>query len=183
MSPWSGRSQQRYAFAAEGADATIDAAQRLCRLTTDDDDAIEGCIAFYTSPITGTLGGRDEVVGLDGVDWLPRALVRTIDAGGDTRVAACCAGALAGGRWGIGTMPPRWASPLHGRVSGDADSDYDIVGLRALAVRLANLAPEDNVEEPGWPTRGPHLVDPCGLWVADLRQYGALAPRSCREHT
>ncbi len=155
------------AFAAEGADATIDAAQRLCRLTNHDDDAIEACVALHLA-IEDALGGRDEVAGLDGVDSFSQALVRTIDAGGDTRIAACCAGALAGARWGIGAIPARWASPLHGPVSGDADSDYDIVSLRTLAVRLANLAPEDNVEEPAWPARGPHLVDPRGLWVADL---------------
>ena len=77
--------------------------------------------------IEDALGGRDEVAGLDGVDSFSQALVRTIDGGGDTRVAACCAGALAGARWGIGAIPARWASPLHGPVRGDADSDYDIV--------------------------------------------------------
>ncbi len=61
------------AFAAEGPDATIDAAQRLCRLTTDDDDAIEGCIAMHLA-IAGALAGRDEVAGLDGVDSFSRAL-------------------------------------------------------------------------------------------------------------
>ena len=34
--------------------------------------------------------------------------------------------------------------------------------------RSAGLPPEDNVEDPGWPARGPHLVDLRGLWVADL---------------
>ena len=92
------------AFAAEGADATIDAAQRLCRLTNHDDDAIEACVALHLA-IEDALGGRDEVAGLDGVDSFSQALVRTIDAGGDTHVAACCAGALAGARWGIGAIP------------------------------------------------------------------------------
>ena len=47
-------------------------------------------------------------------------------------------------------------------------SGHDIVSLRALAVALAGLPPEDNVKDPAWPARGPHLVDLRGLWVADL---------------
>jgi len=90
------------------------------------------------------------------------ALVAAIDHGGDSTIPLL-AGALAGAVWGIGAIPARWTTPLHGA------RPYDLVGLRALAVELAGLDPDDSVEDPSWPARGPHLVDPKGLWVADLR--------------
>ena len=154
------------AFAVAGPDASIEAAERLCRLTTNDPDAIEGCVALHLALADG-LAGRDELAALGDAASFSHALVASVDEGSDATVTVCT-GALAGARWGIGAIPTRWASPLHGPGAGDADSDYEIVSLRALAVRLAGLAPDDNIEDPGWPARGPHLVDPRGLWVADL---------------
>ncbi|HTN79748.1 MAG TPA: ADP-ribosylglycohydrolase family protein [Acidimicrobiales bacterium] len=90
------------------------------------------------------------------------ALVTAIDLGGDATIPVLT-GALAGAVWGIGAIPARWTTPLHGARS------YELVGLRTLAVELARLDPDDSVEDPTWPARGPHLVDPRGLWVADLR--------------
>ena len=68
-------------------------------------------------------------------------------------------------------------------MSGDADSDYDIVSLRALAVRLANLAPEDNVEEPGMAgaqARISSIHAGCGSPISTVRR---ARTRSCRVHT
>ena len=59
------------------------------------------------------------------------------------------AGALAGARWGIGAIPSRWSSPLHGPVNTPEDSEYDIAGLRALALQIAGLPPDENIEDPG----------------------------------
>ncbi len=50
------------AFAAAGPDATIDAAQRLCRLTTDDADTIEACVALHLA-LADALAGRDHGAG------------------------------------------------------------------------------------------------------------------------
>ena len=156
------------AFAASGPEATIEAAERLCRLTTHDPDVAETCIALHLA-LADLLAGQDPVAALGDASSFSDALVRSIDAGDDTGTATCCTGALAGARWGIGAIPARWASPLHGSLRAERDSDYDVVSLRALAVRVANLAPDENLEDPEWPARGPHLVDPRGLWVADLR--------------
>ena len=150
------------ASADAGSEGTIEVARRLCALTCDDAQVADACVALHLEIADAIAGpGRHEASFSDTV-------IAAIDEGGDTAVRAMIAGALAGARRGIGAIPARWASPLHGNLPDGAPSGHDIVSLRALAVALAGLPPEDNVEEPAWPARGPHLVDLRGLWVADL---------------
>jgi ADP-ribosyl-[dinitrogen reductase] hydrolase len=150
------------AAADAGPEVTVDAARRLCSLTCDDTHVIDACAALHLE-LADAITGRS-----DPTSSFSRALVDAIDEGSDTAERATIVGALAGARWGIGAIPARWASPLHGTMPDGRRSEYDIVSIRALAVALASLPPEDNVEEPAWPARGPHLVDPRGFWVADL---------------
>ncbi len=155
------------AFAHRGKACTTEAAERLCRMTTDAPRVVAACVALHLA-LADALNGDTDLTTFGNASSFSEAVVREIDVGGDVRATGSITGALAGAHWGIGAIPARWASPLHG---DDPDGDAggrDIVALRALAVRLADLDPENNVEEPEWPARGPHLVDPRGLWVADL---------------
>jgi ADP-ribosyl-[dinitrogen reductase] hydrolase len=95
------------------------------------------------------------------------AVVRAIDTGDDADTVGCITGGLAGAVFGIGGIPSRWSSPIHGSLIGPADSGYDLASLRDLAAELAGLDPDTPPEEPTWSPRGPHLVDVRGLWVAD----------------
>ena len=95
------------------------------------------------------------------------AVVRAIDTGDDADTVGCITGGLAGAVFGIGGIPSRWSSPIHGSLIGPASSGYDLASLRDLAAELAGLDPDTPPEEPTWSARGPHLVDVRGLWVAD----------------
>ena len=44
-----------------------------------------------------------------------------IDLGGDTDTVAAVAGGLAGAVFGMGGIPMRWSSAVHGRVPGYGD--------------------------------------------------------------
>ena len=145
-----------------GPEVSIDVARRLCASTCDDPQVVEACVALHLD-LGESIAGRGRLE-----SSFSHTLVDAIDRGGDTAARATIAGARAGARWGIGAIPARWASPLHGDLPDGTPSGHDIVSLRALAVALVGLPPEDNVENPAWPARGPHLVDPRGLWVADL---------------
>ena len=101
------------------------------------------------------------------------AVVLAIDTGDDADTVGCITGGLAGAVYGIGAIPSRWASPIHGSVVGQADSGYDLASLRDLAAELAGLDRDTPPDLPTWSPRGPHLVDERGLWVAD--REGAVA--------
>jgi len=150
------------ASADAGSEVTSEVARRLCALTCDDPHVADACVALHLE-IADAIAGRGSPQAS-----FSDAVVAAIDEGGETAARAMVAGALAGARRGIGAIPARWASPLHGDSPDGMPSGHDVVSLRTLAVALAGLPPEDNVEEPAWPARGPHLVDLRGLWVADL---------------
>jgi Dual specificity phosphatase, catalytic domain/ADP-ribosylglycohydrolase len=152
------------AFASAPESDTVDVAERLCLLTTSDPSVVAACVSLHLQ-LRDLLAGRGN---LGESPSFSASLVQAIDGGGETGVTGSVAGALAGARWGIGAIPSRWSSPLHGPVDTPADSRYDVAGLRALALQIAGLPPEENIEDPAWPARGPHLVDPRGLYVADL---------------
>jgi ADP-ribosyl-[dinitrogen reductase] hydrolase len=95
------------------------------------------------------------------------AVVLAIDTGDDADTVGCITGGLAGAVYGIGAIPIRWASPIHGSVVGPDDSGHDLASLRDLAAELAGLDRDTPPDLPTWSPRGPHLVDERGLWVAD----------------
>jgi ADP-ribosyl-[dinitrogen reductase] hydrolase len=95
------------------------------------------------------------------------AVVLAIDTGDDADTVGCITGGLAGAVYGIGAIPSRWASPIHGSVIGPDDSGYELASLRDLAAELAGLDPDTPPDLPTWSPRGPQLVDERGLWIAD----------------
>src|SRR5215218_2690358 len=59
-----------------------------------------------------------------------------IDLGGDTDTVACVAGGLAGAVFGMGGIPSRWASVVHGRVPGSGDKVWRVADVQQLAAAL-----------------------------------------------
>jgi ADP-ribosyl-[dinitrogen reductase] hydrolase len=94
------------------------------------------------------------------------ALVAAIDLGGDTDTVACVAGALAGARDGIQTIPSRWTAYLHGRVdTPEGPHHYRLGELISLTNDLLGTREPDDgpLERPAGPTE----VAP-GLYAANL---------------
>ncbi len=89
-----------------------------------------------------------------------------IDLGGDTDTVACVAGGLAGAVFGMGGIPSRWASVVHGRVPGHGDKVWRLADLQQLAAALDGAAQQSY--DPGViPRIGPAEVLP-GIWAANL---------------
>jgi ADP-ribosyl-[dinitrogen reductase] hydrolase len=89
-----------------------------------------------------------------------------IGLGGDTDTVAAVAGGLAGAVFGMGGIPMRWASAVHGRVPGYADRLWRLADLQELAAAL------DGKQQPPYdpgviPQIGPREVLP-GIWAGNL---------------
>ncbi|MGY1709101.1 ADP-ribosylglycohydrolase family protein [Geodermatophilus sp. SYSU D00758] len=95
-----------------------------------------------------------------------------IDLGNDTDTVAAVAGALAGAVHGMGGIPMRWASMVHGTVPGHGEKVWRPADLQELAAALdggdgspyapgatANVGPTEVV---------PADDDGPGIWAADL---------------
>ncbi|SDC77605.1 ADP-ribosyl-[dinitrogen reductase] hydrolase [Geodermatophilus telluris] len=89
-----------------------------------------------------------------------------IDLGGDTDTVACVAGGLAGAVYGMGGIPSRWATVVHGTVPGHGDGVWRLADLQQLAAALDGGPLK--AHDPGPTERlGPvEVVD--GIWAADL---------------
>src|SRR4051812_19643108 len=89
-----------------------------------------------------------------------------IDLGGDTDTVAAVAGGLAGAMFGMGGIPSRWASVVHGGVPGHGDRTWRVADLQQLAAALDGGALQNY--DPGViPRIGPTEVLP-GIWAANL---------------
>ncbi|TFV74390.1 hypothetical protein E4P39_12935 [Blastococcus sp. CT_GayMR19] len=89
-----------------------------------------------------------------------------IDLGGDTDTVACVAGGLAGAVFGMGGIPSRWASVVHGRVPGQGDKMWRVADLQQLATALDGK-PLQSYDPGVIPRIGPTEVLP-GIWAANL---------------
>ncbi|UOY01891.1 ADP-ribosylglycohydrolase family protein [Blastococcus sp. PRF04-17] len=89
-----------------------------------------------------------------------------IDLGGDTDTVACVAGGLAGAVFGMGGIPSRWASVVHGRVPGHGDRVWRVADLQQLAAALDGGV-QQNYDPGVIPRIGPTKVLP-GIWAANL---------------
>ncbi|SDC77075.1 ADP-ribosyl-[dinitrogen reductase] hydrolase [Geodermatophilus telluris] len=89
-----------------------------------------------------------------------------VDLGGDTDTGACVAGGLAGAVYGMGGIPMRWASVVHGRVPGHGARVERLADLLRLAADLDGK--EFFQAETGViPRVGPAEVLP-GIWAGNL---------------
>ena len=189
------------AAAESGSEVTSDVARRLCAMTCDDRQVADACVALH-------LDVADAIAGhASAEESFSDTVIAAIDGGGDTSARAAIAGALAGARLGIGAIPARWASPLHGDLPDARPSEHDIVSLRALAValgrspargqrrgsRVAHAWPSPR--RPPWPLgrrsqrRGPftrdgarrarHLAQPCRR-PTPAAALASLLPRRLR---
>jgi ADP-ribosyl-[dinitrogen reductase] hydrolase len=89
-----------------------------------------------------------------------------IDLGGDTDTVAAVAGGLAGAVYGMGGIPMRWSSVVHGRVPGHGRQVWRLADLQQLAAALDGGAQQSY--DPGViPRIGPQEVLP-GIWAGNL---------------
>ncbi|HZG95937.1 MAG TPA: ADP-ribosylglycohydrolase family protein, partial [Mycobacteriales bacterium] len=75
------------------------------------------------------------------------ALRLAVDVGNDTDTVACVTGAIAGAVYGIGGIPSRWTTVVHGDVPGNDAVATDLTGLTRVAGAL--------LTGPGSPARRP----------------------------
>lgn len=89
-----------------------------------------------------------------------------IDLGGDTDTVAAVAGGLAGAVFGMGGIPMRWSSAVHGRVPGFGDRRWGLADLQELAAALDGK-PLVSYDPGVIPRIGPREVLP-GIWAGNL---------------
>ncbi|MCU1613505.1 MAG: putative ADP-ribosyl glycohydrolase family protein [Frankiales bacterium] len=89
-----------------------------------------------------------------------------IDLGEDTDTVACVAGGLAGAVFGMGGIPSRWASVVHGQVPGFGDRRWGVADLQELAAALDGK-PLQHYSAGVIPRIGPTEVLP-GIWAGNL---------------
>ncbi len=96
------------------------------------------------------------------------AIALVADLGGDTDTVAAIAGALAGALHGRQGIPSRWSTYLHVHMAG-ADGTESVLRSQDLVDLARNLMGLPAVRQsPPEPAFGPHVVDPLGVWAADL---------------
>lgn len=96
------------------------------------------------------------------------AVTTAIDLGDDTDTVAAVTGAIAGALYGIQAVPSRWTSHLHGWLQHPDGSmrRYDATDLMLLGHALVGVPQRRFIERE--PAFGPELVDPVGLYAANL---------------
>jgi ADP-ribosyl-[dinitrogen reductase] hydrolase len=93
---------------------------------------------------------------LRNADSFADVLTAVIDLGKDTDSVAAVAGALAGAKFGIQSIPSRWLTYLHGQVTGvdGRVHHYDHLDLQRLALELlGHKASPDPADEPAMEPR------------------------------
>jgi ADP-ribosyl-[dinitrogen reductase] hydrolase len=89
-----------------------------------------------------------------------------IDLGGDTDTVAAVAGGLAGAVFGMGGIPMRWSSAVHGQVPGYGDRVWGLADLQQLSAALDGK-PQVSYDPGVIPRIGPREVLP-GIWAGNL---------------
>jgi ADP-ribosyl-[dinitrogen reductase] hydrolase len=89
-----------------------------------------------------------------------------IDLGGDTDTVAAVAGGLAGAVCGMGGIPSRWASAVHGRVPCYAEKLWRLSDFQQFAATLDGGV-QQNYDPGVIPRIGPTEVLP-GIWAGNL---------------
>ncbi len=94
------------------------------------------------------------------------AVTAAVRLGADADTVACVTGALAGARYGVQSIPSRWATYVHGTLDSPRGTlVHRASDLQQLALRLIGVADHDETP-PEYPA-GPTEVAP-GLFAADL---------------
>lgn len=138
------------AGASEGAFA------EMVRRALDGEDPLAGAASPEPAPARAVAALRE---GRDFAGVLRAA----IDAGGDTSATGALAGGLAGAVFGMGGIPSRWASAVHGRVG---DRTWRLPDLQQLAAAL-DSGVQQNYDPGVIPRIGPAEVLP-GIWAGNL---------------
>ncbi len=143
-------------IALEGDDP-IDAIDDVLEMLPDDMRAVyEPLLAASWTPASGGPGNGSAMGALAQSVWALRkfdsfadVVTALINLGKDTDSVAAVAGALAGAKFGIQTIPSRWVTYLHGQVT-DADGTihhYDHLALQRLALSLMGHPSYDDLDD------------------------------------
>ncbi|WP_245161019.1 ADP-ribosylglycohydrolase family protein [Blastococcus sp. CT_GayMR16] len=169
-------------FSRFGSETTMDAARRISALTNADPAAGEAAATFHEL-MRAALDGDDPLASSETDVAVHRTLERAlwalrkgrnfaevmqlaIDVGDETNTVAAVAGGLAGAVFGMGGIPMRWSSAVHGRVRGFGDRRWGLAELQELAAALEGK-PLVHYSPGAIPRIGPREVLP-GIWAGNL---------------
>ena len=154
--------------ALEGGDPIAAIPQVLELVDDDQRDRYEECLAEVWQPTDGPPNGSvwgalaTAIWAIRHADSFEQAVVRAIDCGNDADTVGAITGGLAGAIWGIGRIPSRWTTYVHGSV---LDWTFGLADLQDLARRLVGAKPVSlQADEPV--LERVEVAD--GVWVANL---------------
>ena len=171
---WAVAMQHELVRVALEGDDPAEAVDSVVAMLPDEIRAVyEPLLAPSWTPTSGGPGNGSAMGALAQAVWALRhfdsfadVVTAVIDLGKDTDSVAAVAGALAGAKFGIQSIPSRWVSYLHGQVTG-VDGQvrhYDHLDLQRLALSLVGHgAAPDPADET---TLQPREVLP-GLWAGN----------------
>jgi ADP-ribosyl-[dinitrogen reductase] hydrolase len=159
--------------ALEGDDPVEAVDDAIAMLPADVRDVYEPLLAPTWTPQSGGPGNGSAMGAFAQAIWALRrfgsfadVVTAVIDLGDDADSVAAVAGALAGAKFGIQSIPTRWLTYVHGQVRG-VDGEihrYDHLALQQLALSLVgHVTPIDQIDEP---PLEPREVLP-GLWASN----------------
>jgi ADP-ribosyl-[dinitrogen reductase] hydrolase len=181
---WTGRSvvpmtSAAIWFSRFGTEATMDAARRISALTDGDPEAGAAFHELMRVALDGEdprtaseAGGTTHPTVEQAVEALrhgrdfAEVMRLAIDLGGDTAAVAAVAGCLAGAVFGMGGIPMRWSSAVHGRVPRSGDRRWGLADLQELAAALDGK-PLQHYSPGVIPRIGPQEILP-GIWAGNL---------------
>jgi ADP-ribosyl-[dinitrogen reductase] hydrolase len=181
---WAVAMQHELVRVALEGDDPIDAIDEVVQMLPDDMGAIYAPLldASWTPKSPGP-GNGSAMGALAQAVWALRrfesfadVVTAVIDLGKDTDSVAAVAGALAGAKFGVQSVPSRWVTYLHGQVTdtGGNVHRYDHLDLQQLALSLVGHPSfDDLIDEPAME---PREVMP-GLWATN-RSGARAVPES-----
>jgi ADP-ribosyl-[dinitrogen reductase] hydrolase len=146
-SAWLGVAAMREGVRGGDPVACVDA--ELARVPDPERPPFAEVLAADWSPARAPHGNGSAWVCLAQAVWALRttstfedAVVAAVRLGDDADTVACVTGALAGARYGLGAIPPRWTAQVHGRLdTPTGERTLALAELEALGAALIGAPP------------------------------------------
>jgi ADP-ribosyl-[dinitrogen reductase] hydrolase len=171
---WAVAMQHEFVRVALQGDDPIDAIDEVMDMLPVEMRAVyQPLLASSWTPESGGPGNASAMGALAQAVWALRrfdsyeeVVTAVIDLGRDTDSVAAVAGALAGAKFGIQSIPSRWVTYLRGQVTNTDGTvcHYDHLALQQLALSLVGHPSFDGVDDE--PELEPREVMP-GLWATN----------------
>ncbi len=174
LAVWAVAMQHELIRVALEGDDPVDAVESVVAMLPDDVRAVyEPLLSPTWTPEVGGPGNGSAMGAFAQAIWALRTfdtfadvVTAVIDLGDDADSVAAVAGALAGAKYGVQSIPSRWLTYVHGQVRGVDGTmhHYDHLALQRLALSLLGYPPPvDPIDEP---PLEPREVLP-GLWASN----------------